>query len=100
MTVTFARQRPLISAVVMTKNEAANVPACLAALAWADERLVVDSLSSDATVALAEQAGARVVAHPFTDYAAQRNFAQAQAAHDWVLFVDADERVTPELASE
>jgi len=92
--------RPLISAVVMTKNEAYNLPDCLAALAWADERLVVDSLSTDATVALAQQAGARVVAHPFENYAAQRNFAQAQAAHDWVLFIDADERVTSALAAE
>jgi glycosyltransferase involved in cell wall biosynthesis len=89
-----------ISAVVMTKNEAAHIADCLAALAWADERVVVDSFSTDATVALAQQAGAQVVAHAFENYAAQRNFAQAQAAHDWVLFIDADERVTPALAAE
>jgi glycosyltransferase involved in cell wall biosynthesis len=89
-----------ISAVVMTKNEAINLPDCLAALAWADERLVVDSFSTDATVALAQQAGVRVVQHAFENYAAQRNFAQAQAAHDWILFIDADERVTPALAAE
>ncbi len=89
-----------ISAVVMTKDEAANLPDCLAALAWADEQLVVDSFSTDETVALAQQAGARVVQHPFENYAAQRNFAQTQAAHDWILFVDADERVTPALAAE
>ncbi len=100
MTSASQGQRSLISAVVMTKNEAANLPDCLAALAWADERVVVDSLSTDATVALAEQAGARVVMHPFENYAAQRNFAQAQATHAWVLFIDADERVTPALAAE
>lgn len=89
-----------ISAIVITKNEEANLPDCLAALAWADEVLVVDSFSTDATVAVARDLGARVVQHPFQDYAAQRNFAQSQAAHDWVLFVDADERVTGELRDE
>ncbi len=89
-----------ISAVVITKNEEANLPECLAALAWADEILVVDSFSTDATVELARKLGARVVQHPFQDYAAQRNFAQSQATHDWVLFVDADERVSDNLRDE
>lgn len=89
-----------ISAVVIAKDEAANITECLASLVWADERLVVDSFSTDDTVRLAQAAGARVIQHPFVDYAAQRNFAQAQAAHDWILFVDADERVTPALATE
>ena len=89
-----------ISAVVMTKNEEDNLPDCLASLAWADEVLVVDSLSADATVAIAQDAGARVVLHPFANYAAQRNFAQTQARHDWILFIDADERVSAELRDE
>jgi glycosyltransferase involved in cell wall biosynthesis len=89
-----------ISAVIITKNEAANLPDCLATVAWADEILVVDSFSTDATVEIARSLGARVVQHPFQDYASQRNFAQSQAAHDWVLFVDADERVSGELAGE
>jgi len=86
-----------ISAIVLTRDEEANLPECLAGLAWADEVLVVDSFSTDATVAVAEGAGARVVQHAFRNYAAQRNFAQGQARHDWVLFVDADERVSDEL---
>jgi glycosyltransferase involved in cell wall biosynthesis len=61
---------------------------------------VVDSFSTDRTVEIAQQRGVRVVQHPFQDYAAQHNFAQAQAQHDWVLFIDADERVSPELAHE
>jgi glycosyltransferase involved in cell wall biosynthesis len=89
-----------ISAIVLTKNEEANLPDCLATLAWADERLVVDSFSTDATVDAAASLGARVVRHRFVDYASQRNFAQSQAAHNWVFFVDADERVTAELRDE
>ena len=89
-----------ISAIIMTRNEAGNLPECLASVAWADEVLVVDSFSTDETVAIAEQAGARVVQHPFANYAAQRNYAQAQAAHNWVLFIDADERVSTELRDE
>lgn len=89
-----------VSAVVLTKNEARNLRSCLASLAWADELLVVDSLSTDATPAIAQQNSARVILHPFANYAAQRNFAQTQAQHDWILFVDADERVSAELRDE
>src|SRR5260221_9153872 len=89
-----------ISAIIMARNEAGNLPECLASVAWADEVLVVDSFSSDGTVGLAERGGARVVQHPFANYAAQRNYAQAQAAYDWVLFIDADERVSTELRDE
>lgn len=87
-----------ITAIVMTLNEETWLPTCLAPLTWADELLVVDSGSTDATAAIAEQHGARVVAHPFQDFASQRNFAQDQAQHDWVLFVDADEELSPGLA--
>lgn len=89
-----------ISAIVLTKNEEARLADCLAALTWADEVLVVDSYSADSTQAVAERMGARFVQHPFTNFSAQRNFAQSVAAHDWVFFVDADERVTPELRDE
>ncbi|MFA5158915.1 MAG: glycosyltransferase family 2 protein, partial [Candidatus Omnitrophota bacterium] len=89
-----------LSAIVLTNNEEKNIPECLTALSWADEILVVDSNSQDATVVLAEKYGARVVTHPFTDFASQRNFAMSQAKGDWVLFIDADERVTPQLAEE
>lgn len=89
-----------LSAIVLTRNEERNIGDCLSGLSWADEMLVVDSGSADRTVALAEKGGARVVVHPFTDFASQRNFAIAQAKEDWILFIDADERVTPELSDE
>lgn len=89
-----------ISAIVLTRNEALNIKGCLETLSWADEVLVVDSGSSDNTFALASSQGARVLNHPFTDFSTQRNFAMSQAMGDWVLFIDADERVTPELAQE
>ena len=69
-------------------------------MAWADERLVVDSGSTDDTVAIATRCGARVITQPWLGYSAQKNFAASQAAHDWIVSVDADERVTPELAAE
>jgi glycosyltransferase involved in cell wall biosynthesis len=90
----------MLSAIVLTKNEEANIPDCLSALAWADEVLVVDSGSADMTRALAEKYGARVVEHAFADFASQRNFAMSEAKGDWVLFIDADERVTSELSDE
>lgn len=91
---------PTITAAIITKNEQAHIAECLAALAWADERLVVDSLSDDATVRLAEAAGARVLLRPFDTYARQRNYTLDQATGDWVFFVDADERVPAALATE
>jgi glycosyltransferase involved in cell wall biosynthesis len=89
-----------LSAIVLTRNEERNIDKCLSSVAFADEILVVDSGSTDRTVSLAEKHGARVVMHPFTDFAAQRNFAMSQAKGDWILFIDADERVTPELEGE
>ena len=85
---------------VITRNEAANIDACLAAVSWADEVLVVDSGSTDDTVERARGAGARVLVHDFHSYSAQKNFAASVASHDWILSVDADERVTPELGAE
>jgi len=91
-----------ISAVVLTLNEQRHIGDCLASLAWADDRLVFDSFSSDATVRIANDSGARVVQNKFENYAQQRNAALAASAGraDWVFFVDADERCTPELAHE
>ena len=89
-----------LSVTIITRNESAHIEACLASVEWADERLVVDCGSTDGTAALAERAGARVVVHDWSGYAAQKNFAASQASHDWVLSLDADERVTPELARE
>ncbi|MFN3705799.1 MAG: glycosyltransferase family 2 protein [Thermoflexales bacterium] len=89
-----------ICAVVLTLNEQRHILPCLASLAWADDRLVFDSFSSDDTPHLARSAGARVVQHPFQNYAQQRNAALQHANAEWVFFVDADERCTPALADE
>ncbi len=89
-----------VTATVITLNEAAHIQACLATLAWADEVIIVDSGSTDGTPDLARAAGAKVIARDWPGYAAQKDFAASQAAHDWILSVDADERVTPELAAE
>ena len=91
-----------LAAVVLTYNEAENIRDCLETLRFADSLLVFDSFSADDTAALAEAAGAQVIQHRFENYAWQRNAAlqAVDGAADWVLFVDADERVTPELAVE
>jgi glycosyltransferase involved in cell wall biosynthesis len=89
-----------ITVIVLTKNEETRISTCMDAVKWADEVLVVDSFSTDATVNIASAAGARVLQHPFSNFAAQHNYAQSQATHDWVFFVDADERVSDELRNE
>jgi (heptosyl)LPS beta-1,4-glucosyltransferase len=91
-----------LTAVVLTYNESAHILDCISSLRFADHLLVFDSFSTDDTVALAQQAGAQVIQHKFEHYASQRNAALAavEDSTDWVLFVDADERVTPELAAE
>lgn len=89
-----------LSVLVPTRDEAADLPECLASASFADEIVVVDSGSTDGTVELARSAGARVLARPFDTHARQKNWALPQLAHDWVLALDADERVTPELRDE
>ena len=89
-----------MTATVITFNEAANIQAALESLAWADEIIVVDSESTDDTVAIARRYTDRVTVRPWPGYIAQKNFAAAQARHDWIFSLDADERVTPELAGE
>lgn len=89
-----------ISVVVLTRDEEANIVDCLSTALWADEILVLDSLSQDATVRLAREAGAEVRQRAFDNYAVQRNAALGMVGTEWVFFVDADERVTPELAEE
>ncbi len=93
-----ARAMMRLSAIIIAQNEAANIGACLDSVAFADERIVVDGGSRDDTVAIAEGKGARVVSHAFAGFGAQKNFALSLAAGDWVLSIDADERVSPALA--
>lgn len=88
-----------LSVVIITRNEEARLPACLDSLSFADEVLVVDSGSDDGTIALAESHGCRVIHQDWLGYGPQKQHAVDQAAHDWVLCVDADERVSDELAA-
>jgi glycosyltransferase involved in cell wall biosynthesis len=92
-----------VAVIVLTRDEEANLPACLASLEGLDcELFVVDSGSSDRTVQIARSAGAHVVTHPFENYSAQRNWSQEYLPiqSDWVLHLDADERLSPELVAE
>jgi glycosyltransferase involved in cell wall biosynthesis len=89
-----------VSVTVITYNEAANVAAALESVAWADERIVVDAESADETVAVASPLADRVVVRRWPGYVEQKNFAASLASHDWILSLDADERVPPPLAGE
>lgn len=90
-----------LSVVIITMNENANIGECLASVAFADECIVVDSGSTDGTVAIAEELGARVVSHTdWKGFGAQKNRALAEASGDWILSIDADERVSPALKDE
>lgn len=90
-----------LSIIVITKNEAHNIEACLASVSFADEWIVVDAASVDSTVAIAQQYEAKVhVTQDWPGFGKQKNRALDFATGDWVLSIDADERVTPELAAE
>src|SRR5690242_11967081 len=92
---------PRISALVLARDEAHNLPECLEALAWVDETVViVDDASRDDTEAIARDRADVVDVRPFDNFAAQRNAALDLASGDWVFAVDADERATPALAAE
>jgi glycosyltransferase involved in cell wall biosynthesis len=91
---------PGLTVTIITLNESANIAAALESVAFADEIVVVDSHSTDDTVAIARRYTERVVVRDWPGYIAQKNFAAAEARHDWILSLDADERVTPELAAE
>lgn len=88
-----------ISARINTFNEEDNIAAALESVAWADELIVVDSFSTDATAAIARRYTPRVIQHAFASHGAQHNFADSLCTHDWVLVLDADERLTPELSA-
>lgn len=90
-------ERPRISACIITFNEADRIGACLDSLAFCDECVVVDSGSTDATAQIAQARGARVLRRDFDGYRSQKDFAVQQATYDWVLCLDADERVDTPL---
>ncbi len=89
----------MISVLVLTRNEADNIRACLDSVSWSDDIHVLDSLSTDGTQALATAAGARVTERPFDNWASHQNWALANLPfrHSWVFYIDADERATPAL---
>ena len=96
----FMKRSTKLSVVVITLDEASNIDDALASVTWADEIVVVDCGSSDETVALAQRHTDRVSHRDWTGYGDQKNHATGLATHDWVLSLDADERVSPELATE
>ena len=90
-------RRAPVSLVLISRNAGSQLRACLQSARFADEMVVVDSGSDDDTVQIAASFGARVIAQPWLGFGAQKQFAVRQARHDWVLCLDADERVTPAL---
>lgn len=92
--------RPTVSAIVVCFNEEENIRRCLESVRWCDEIVVVDSFSTDGTVAICRQYTQRVIQRAWAGYRDQKAFAHSQATKDWVLLVDADEQVTPELCNE
>jgi glycosyltransferase involved in cell wall biosynthesis len=86
---------PAISATIITHNESANIGRAIRSLSCADEIVVVDSNSTDATREIAAGLGARVISHAFEGFAAQKNFSSEQAQYDWILSLDADEELGP-----
>jgi glycosyltransferase involved in cell wall biosynthesis len=91
---------PAVSATIITLNEAEHIADAITSVSWADEVIVIDAGSSDDTVAMARSCGARVEYRAWTGWIDQKNFAASLARHDWILSLDADERVSPALARE
>jgi glycosyltransferase involved in cell wall biosynthesis len=92
----------MFSVLILTLDEERTLPVCLASVAGCDDVVVLDSGSTDRTVGIAREAGARVYTHPFENFAQQRNYAHQAIVfrHPWVFHLDADERMTPELRAE
>ncbi len=91
-----------VSILIFTLNEEENLPRCLDSIKWCDDIVVVDSFSTDATVELCETYSVRYVQHEFKGFGTQRNWSldNIEIKHEWVLILDADERVPPSLAAE
>ena len=89
-----------ISAVIITRNEAANVRRCLDSVKWVDEIVIVDSQSTDNTLEIAAEYGAKIYSPPWRGFGPAKKAGVDKATGDWILSIDADEEVTPELAEE
>jgi glycosyltransferase involved in cell wall biosynthesis len=88
----------MVSVVILTKNEEKNIEGCLESVAWCDEKIIIDDHSIDKTVDIAKKKGAKVLSHAMhNDFSEQRNYGLSKASGDWVLFIDADERVSSAL---
>lgn len=88
-----------VAAVIITKDEESNIAACLESVRWATERIVVDACSTDRTVEIAKDT-ARVFIRPWPGYGPQKNFGMDQSQAEWILILDADERISPDLRDE
>jgi len=88
---------PKITAFIITKNESAKISDCLSSLKWADEIIVVDDFSTDATPSICKKFGVAFHQHTFSSFRSQKNHAMSLASHDWILELDADERVSDEM---
>src|SRR5918999_391072 len=91
---------PTVSAIVVCFNEEKNIAGCLESLRWCDEIVVVDSFSTDHTVEICKQFTDRVLQRTWAGYREQKAFAHSQATKEWVILVDSDEQVSPELQEE
>ncbi|MSQ47692.1 MAG: glycosyltransferase [Deltaproteobacteria bacterium] len=95
-----AEHRPLITCCIICFNEETNLRRCLESVKWCDEIVIVDSFSTDQTVSICQEYTRRIIQRPWPGYVEQKRFALSQATHEWVLNVDADEEVSPELRHE
>jgi (heptosyl)LPS beta-1,4-glucosyltransferase len=95
--MTSASGLPTVACIVITKNEEANIQDCLKSAQWANELIAVDAESRDKTVELARACEATVFVRPWPGFGLQKNFGMGQASSDWILILDADERVTEDL---
>src|SRR5512134_2397689 len=91
-----------ISILILTRNEEVNLPECIKSVQWSDDIVVLDSLSSDRTAEIADTLGARTVQRAFDNWSSHQNYAvqQIDFKHPWVFYIDADERMTKDLALE
>ncbi len=89
-----------VSAYIITKNAERHIKECVESIKWADEIIVVDAFSSDSTAEIAQELGCKVFKNKFEGFGAQRNFALERCSYEWILCVDADERISPQLRAE
>jgi glycosyltransferase involved in cell wall biosynthesis len=95
-----SQKKSTISAIILTKNEQEQIAACIDSIAWVDEIIVVDNGSTDDTLRIVKEKGARVISSSKNDFSALRMMGAKAASGTWLLYIDADERVTPALQKE